>query len=86
MEDDKKHKRHFILACFLCVSGIALLFTGLFVSGTGIISGSVLGGAGEIFLLAGAILGIDTVYSNKLVDIIRTINKTTPKEKNEETQ
>ena len=62
------HDRHkFWLAVFLCVSGVALLFTGLFVGDNGVIT---LTGSGELLVTAGAILGIDVAYSNKLQEMI----------------
>ena len=74
--NNKINDRHkFWLATGLCVAGVALLFTGLFVGTAGIISGSVIGGSGELFVTAGAILGIDAVYSKKLSDIINEILK-----------
>lgn len=76
MANNKINDRHkFWLATGLCVAGVALLFTGLFVGTAGIISGSVIGGSGELFVTAGAILGIDAVYSKKLSDIINEILK-----------
>lgn len=65
--------KKFWLASFLCVSGVALLFVSLI--NTGVIAGGVLGGCGELFVTAGAILGIDVVYSNKLRDIIRDMKE-----------
>lgn len=74
--NNKVTDRHkFWLATGLCVAGVALLFTGLFVGTAGIISGSVIGGSGELFVTAGAILGIDAVYSKKLSDIISEVLK-----------
>lgn len=71
--EDKRDKRKFWLATFLCVAGVALLFAGLFVGEVGVITASVLGGSGELFLTAGAILGIDAIYSKKLTDIVKSL-------------
>lgn len=71
--NDVRDKRKFWLAAFLCVAGVALLFTGMFIPPAGVISGTVVGGAGELFLLAGSILGIDAVYAHKLTEIINGI-------------
>lgn len=71
--DNKK----FWLATVLAVAGVALLFVGMLVDPTGFISTSVIGGAGEIFITAGAILGIDVVYSNKLSQIVKDITTNT---------
>lgn len=65
--------RKFWLSATMCVLGVALLFTGMIVDPIGVISASVIGGAGEIFITAGAILGIDVVYSHKLTKIIKEV-------------
>lgn len=82
--NDIRDKRKFWLAAFLCVAGVALLFTGLFVGTAGFISGSVIGGAGELFLTAGAILGIDTIYAHKLTEIINDIKSDEPEKSSSE--
>lgn len=75
---NKLDKHKFWLAVGLCVAGVALLFVGMLVNPVGIISGSVIGGSGELFLTAGAILGIDTVYSHKLSQLLKdTMNSNT---------
>lgn len=71
--NDTRDRRKFWLAAFLCVAGVALLFTGMFIPPAGVISGTVVGGAGELFLLAGSVLGIDAVYAHKLTEIINGI-------------
>ena len=74
---NKLDKHKYWLSVGLCVAGVALLFVGMLVNPVGVISGTVIGGAGEIFVLAGAILGIDTVYSHKLQEIVKdTLNGT----------
>lgn len=73
---DIRDKRKFWLAVFLCVAGVAMLFTGMFIPPAGVISGTVVGGAGELFLLAGSVLGIDAVYAHKLTEIINGIRST----------
>lgn len=72
---NKLDRHKFWLAVFLCVAGVALLFVGMLVNPVGIISASVIGGAGELFLTAGAILGIDAIYSKKLTDIVKEFTK-----------
>lgn len=67
--------KQFWLAVFLCVAGVALLFTGMFLGEEGEIAGSVIGGAGELFLTAGAILGINASYGSKLTEIIKEIKR-----------
>lgn len=72
-ENTNKDKRKFWLATFLCVSGVGLLFTGIFVPGTS--TGYVLGGAGETFMLAGAILGVDAYFSTKITKIVKDVTE-----------
>ena len=72
---NKLDRHKFWLAVFLCVAGVALLFVGMLVNPVGVISASVIGGAGELFLTAGAILGIDAIYSKKLTDIVKEFTK-----------
>lgn len=72
---NKLDKHKFWLAVFLCVAGVALLFVGMLVNPVGVINPSVIGGAGELFLTAGAILGIDAIYSKKLTDIVKEFTK-----------
>lgn len=69
INDTKK----FWLAVFLCVSGVALMFTGLFMPPIGSIASSVLAGSGELLLTGGAILGVDAAYNTKLHDIIKQL-------------
>lgn len=72
---NKLDKHKFWLAVGLCVAGVALLFVGMLVNPVGVINPSVIGGAGELFLTAGAILGIDAIYSKKLTDIVKQFSK-----------
>lgn len=67
--------RKFWLSATMCVLGVALLFVGMIVDPVGVITSSVIAGAGEIFITAGAILGIDVVYSHKLTQIIKEITE-----------
>ena len=78
-------KRKFWLACFLCVSGVVLMFVALFIPPAGVLSTSVLTGSGELLLTGGAILGVDVAYSIKLKELLSDyLNK--PEEKKEENQ
>lgn len=61
--------KKFWLAAFLCAAGVALLFVSLLTQGE--IASGVLTGVGELLLTAGAILGIDLVYANKLQAIVK---------------
>ena len=63
-------KRKFWLACFLCVSGVAMMFVALFIPPVGVLSTSVLTGSGELLLTGGAILGVDVAYSIKIKELL----------------
>ena len=63
---NKIDERRFWLGSILAILGVALMFTGLFTPPVGEISGSVLGATGEIFLLAGAVLGISSYVDIKM--------------------
>lgn len=60
--DDKK----FWLGSILTILGVAMLFVAMFIDPKGEISGSVLGAVGELFVLAGSLLGLDSYFDFKL--------------------
>lgn len=60
--EDKK----FWLGALLCLAGVAMLFIALFIPPVGEISEIVLWGVGEIFTLAGSLLGLDAYFDFKL--------------------
>lgn len=60
--DDKK----FWLGAILAILGVAMLFVAMFIDPKGEISGSVLGAVGELFVLAGSLLGLDSYFDFKL--------------------
>lgn len=60
--DDKK----FWLGTILAILGVAMLFVAMFIDPKGEISGSVLGAVGELFVLAGSLLGLDSYFDFKL--------------------
>lgn len=62
-----KRNDHFRLfwASVLCASGMALLFTGLWLPPEGEIDSSVLVAYGEVMTFVGGLVGIDYVYRNK---------------------
>lgn len=53
------------LGVFLALSGVALLWTGLFIHPIGEIHPSVLTALGEVFTFSGALIGIDYTYKYK---------------------
>lgn len=59
-------KRKFWLGTVLAIAGVAMLFVAMFIDPQGEISGSVLGAVGEVFLLAGSLLGLDSYFNFKL--------------------
>lgn len=70
MKTSINDKRKFWLACFLCVSGVVMMFVALFLPPVGVLSTSVLTGSGELLLTGGAILGVDVAYSIKLKELL----------------
>lgn len=62
-------KHRIYLSYVIIAFGIILIFCGFFVSPTGIIDNSVLYGSGELFTLAGSILGIHSNYDLKMKEL-----------------
>lgn len=63
---EKTESRKFWLGAILALLGVAILFVGMFIDPQGEVSGSVLGAVGEIFLLAGSLLGLDSYFNFKI--------------------
>lgn len=65
--DHHNHNDHFRLwwASLLCVSGLTLLFTALWLPPEGEIDSSVLVAYGEVMTFVGGLVGIDYVYRSK---------------------
>lgn len=61
----KKVTIQLVIAILLVVSGIALLFSGLWIAPAGEIHGSVLVAFGETSTFAGALFGVDYSYKIK---------------------
>ncbi|MBP5583293.1 MAG: hypothetical protein J6X43_04995 [Bacteroidales bacterium] len=61
----------FILAAVVVAFGILLIVAGFIVPPTGVIDASVLTAFGEALTFAGSVLGIDTSYRKKKLDIQR---------------
>jgi membrane-bound ClpP family serine protease len=68
---DKIDNRRFWLGAVLATMGVVIMIIGMFIPPEGHISTSVLSGTGEIFLLAGAILGLDQYVNLKVTRILR---------------
>ena len=68
---DKIDNRRFWLGAVLAILGVIIMIIGMFIPPEGHISTSVLSGTGEIFLLAGAILGLDQYVNLKVTRILR---------------
>lgn len=68
---EKVDKRKFWLGTVIALAGVAMLFVALFIPPQGEISGSALGAAGEIFLVAGSLLGLDSYFNFKLKRYLR---------------
>lgn len=58
--------KRFWLGAVLSILGIAMLFTGMIIEPKGEIHATVIGAVGEIFVLSGALLGLDSYFSYKL--------------------
>lgn len=61
-DDNKK----FWLGSVLAILGVAMLFVAMFIEPQGEVSGTVLGAVGEVFVLAGSLLGLDSYFDFKL--------------------
>lgn len=68
---EKVDKKKFWLGTVMALAGVAMLFVALFIPPQGEISGSALGAAGEIFLVAGSLLGLDSYFDFKLKRYLR---------------
>lgn len=62
------------LGVFLAVTGVALLWTGLFIHPVGIIHPSVLTALGEVFTFSGALIGIDYSYKFKTIKLMKDVD------------
>ena len=65
-ETTKKEERKFWLGAALCAVGTAILFTALLLPPRGEMSEMALFASGEVFTLAGALLGLDSYFDFKL--------------------
>ena len=68
---EKTDSRKFWLGAILTLLGVAMLFVGMFIDPRGEVSGSVLGAVGEIFLLAGSLLGLDSYFNFKIKKFLK---------------
>lgn len=71
---EKTDGRKFWLGAILALLGVAMLFVGMFIDPQGEVSGSVLGAVGEIFLLAGSLLGLDSYFNFKIKKYLKKDN------------
>lgn len=76
--EDKK----FWLGTALCFAGVLMMFIDLFIPPVGELSEIVLWGVGEIFTLAGGLLGLDAYFDFKLKRFMSS-NKDQDKEKDD---
>lgn len=68
-------RRRFWLGAVLIFCGVAMLFVAMFIDPKGEISGTVLGAAGEMFVLAGSMMGMDSYVNYKIKKFINTEDK-----------
>lgn len=70
--------RRFWFGAFICTCGVVMLFVAMLTdtasSPKGEISGSILGAVGEIFVLGGSILGLDSYVNYKIKRILKDNN------------
>lgn len=69
-KDGKIENRRFWLGALLITAGVVMLFVAMFIDPKGEISGTVLGAAGEMFVLAGSMLGLDSYVNYKVKKLI----------------
>ena len=63
---ERKEERKFWLGAALCAVGSAILFTAMLLPPRGEIPDMALWASGELFTLAGALLGVDSYFDFKL--------------------
>lgn len=71
IKDKFSDSKRFWLASFLCVSGVVILITSLVLPPLGIISSTVIAPVGELFILAGGILGLDVVTLKMIKGVVQ---------------
>ncbi len=69
-KEGKVESRRFWLGTVLIVCGVVMLFVAMYIEPKGKIDGTVLGAAGEMFVLAGSMLGLDSYVNYKIKKII----------------
>ena len=74
-KDAKIESRRFWLGALLIAAGVAMLFIAMFIEPKGEISGTVLGASGEMFVLAGSMLGLDSYVNYKVKKLINQNDK-----------
>ncbi|MBR3783607.1 MAG: hypothetical protein IKJ78_03980 [Bacteroidales bacterium] len=65
-EKESIDTRRFWLGATIALCGVAMLFVAMYIEPKGEISGTVLGAAGEMFVLAGSLLGLDSYVNYKI--------------------
>ena len=68
MEKTERHR--FWLGAILAILGVVIIIISLFIPPVGEIHPSALGAVGEIFLLSGCLLGLDSYVSIKMKKLI----------------
>lgn len=69
-KEKPQENRRFWFGVVLAMCGVAMLFVAMFIDPKGEISGTVLGAAGEMFLLAGSMLGLDGYVNYKIRKLV----------------
>lgn len=69
-KEGKIENRRFWLGALLILAGVVMLFVAMYIDPKGKIDGTVLGAAGEMFVLAGSMLGLDSYVNYKIKKFI----------------
>lgn len=69
-KDSKIENRRFWLGALLITAGVVMLFVAMYIDPKGKIDGTVLGAAGEMFVLSGSMLGLDSYVNYKIKKFI----------------
>lgn len=83
-EKSRKEDRNFWLGAALCAVGTAILFTAMLLPPRGEIPEMALWASGELFTLAGSLLGLDSYFDFKLRRFISNNGHDNKKEEEEE--
>ena len=64
--ESKIETRRFWLGALLIVAGVVMLYLAMYLEPRGKVDGTILGAAGEMFVLGGSLLGLDSYVNYKI--------------------